>query len=443
MHFDLTTFLTIVLEGLLFVYYADTVFSPRKRKLYSNLISIGGYCALLLVACLFNPTLNVTFFVIVNFVVIYIGFQVSLKSAVVHTLALTVFMMLADFFMAFIIDYQIKDMSLLTLSRQETFIQLIGSKCIYLISIIILKSVVKNRDLYDKGNSGRIGLMIMPVFSITFMFVIMQIMPVLDPFQKNMLVLLGLFATVSNIVVFWIYDNALLQSAKLHALQDLAHQNEMDLELYKRVKQKYDQTRIMRHDMLEHLGVLETLIQENTEEAIDYLHTMVPPALDSNLCDISSSKIFNALIAQKTKICKENGIHFDIIHHNTVDMGFISDIDIVSIFSNLLNNAIESSRNSQKKYIAMEFFRRNSFFLVTLKNSADRQPVYEGKSLLTHKKNKSIHGIGMRSINDAVQKYDGYIDWNYDDQEHSFEIVLGLRAANNVCQTAPKDVPAF
>lgn len=228
----------MLLEGILFTYYANTVFQHRRSSLISNFIMITGYVILWLISMLWNPTLNLIAFGMINFLILYSAFRLSAKSALVHTLILTVFMMLADFFMAFFIDYQIQSMNLLKLPREKIWIQTLGSKSLYLIFIIILKYVIKDKNVYHEGKAGRMGLMIMPVFSMLFMFITMQIMPVLSDPQKKMLILLGVLTTISNVVVFWIYDNALMQSAQLHALQNMAHKNEMDLEAYKQIEQK-------------------------------------------------------------------------------------------------------------------------------------------------------------------------------------------------------------
>ena len=81
-------------------------------------------------------------------------------------------------------------------------------------------------------------------------------------------------------------------------------------------------------------------------------------------------------------------------------MSFMTSSDTVSLFSNLINNAMESCTNSEKKEIYLNISRYNeNYILITVENSADKKPIVINGYLRTHKSNKDLHGIGMNSIN--------------------------------------------
>ena len=55
----------------------------------------------------------------------------------------------------------------------------------------------------------------------------------------------------------------------------------------------------------------------------------------------------NILLTDKNAVMQEKGIHSDIKIDN-VDLSYIEPIDITTIFGNLLDNAIEGTRQLQE-----------------------------------------------------------------------------------------------
>lgn len=89
-------------------------------------------------------------------------------------------------------------------------------------------------------------------------------------------------------------------------------------------------------------------IGDNNENALDYLKSIDIKNDEISIVNYTHSKILNILFSEKQKICIEKGIEFKV-HATNTELDFIKDIDIVSIFSNLLNNAIESCEKSKQK----------------------------------------------------------------------------------------------
>lgn len=71
-------------------------------------------------------------------------------------------------------------------------------------------------------------------------------------------------------------------------------------------------------------------------------------------------------------------------------MSFIKELDVVSIFANLIDNAFESCELSKEKkmYLSINIFNE-SYLAIRMDNSSDCQPkVIEGR-LQTHKLNRT------------------------------------------------------
>ena len=107
---------------------------------------------------------------------------------------------------------------------------------------------------------------------------------------------------------------------------------------------------------------------------------------------------------------------------------FANETDICCILSNLLDNAIESAEKSSEKLLNIEFFShadRNMLF-IEIENSCDNEPNMKNGHLLTAKKDKSKHGIGLYSVEKTVKKYNGELYFNYSEDTKKFRISVML-----------------
>ena len=95
------------------------------------------------------------------------------------------------------------------------------------------------------------------------------------------------------------------------------------------------------------------------------------------------------------------------------------------MLNNLLDNAVEAAELSVKKEILVKLFtKNNSMQVIKITNSCDTEPNTKNKDLQTIKKDKNLHGLGLKSVKKIVDKYEGSFDWNYKKEEHLFEICI-------------------
>ena len=99
--------------------------------------------------------------------------------------------------------------------------------------------------------------------------------------------------------------------------------------------------------------------------------------------------------------------------------------DLNIIFGNAIINAIEACekiRNGPKQ-IKIKAGKNVDDILIYVKNtvSTDR----EKGSLSTKKKNRIMHGIGLTSIQECVEKYNGYVSIIEEDGTFQLAILFG------------------
>lgn len=231
-----------------------------------------------------------------------------------------------------------------------------------------------------------------------------------------------------NILVTVVYNHIQKMYNDRLELELIAQKAKMDTENYKILENQYENQRVLIHDIRGHMQVMRGLLEsKNYDELENYLLDMErDPALQkiARLCD---NTVLNVILVHHASICKSLDIDIDFdIRQHSVD--FISAHDITAIFDNLLTNAEEAAKNTSEKYIKLSATQQGETgMLITIINSCDSAPdMDEDGNIKTKKKDKEHHGVGLKSVKQAVQRYHGVSRMYYNDEENRFHSVIHL-----------------
>lgn len=134
-----------ICEFLLFLYYANTNFYPRKNYLQSSFIALCGYFILFVVGVWGNVIVSIIFFGIINIILLNYCYNLRLKSAVFYSLILNMLSIVGEYIIVGILGIDFNNLTSMT-SQQSMFLT-IGGKLIYLIGIIFLKRFTNKKTL--------------------------------------------------------------------------------------------------------------------------------------------------------------------------------------------------------------------------------------------------------------------------------------------------------
>ena len=97
------------------------------------------------------------------------------------------------------------------------------------------------------------------------------------------------------------------------------------------------------------------------------------------------------------------------------------------MFGNILSNALEAASKSKDKQIELSVLRiyEQNIVIISVINSCDLAPCPDGYGGYTTKKRDSTsHGIGLKSIERVVQKYNGTQTMYYSSEEKTFHHII-------------------
>jgi len=186
----------------------------------------------------------------------------------------------------------------------------------------------------------------------------------------------------------------------------------------------YDGIRSVKHDMKNHMAVLQNLIRKRysgeDEEIRQYFEDMCQSVeqLDSRVH--TGNAVSDAVVGSKFRYAakKVKGIRLDAKGFMLSDAITIKAYDMGIILNNGLDNAVEACIRMREKqpdaeaYITIRSFRAKNMYFIEIENSFDGTALArKGSGLpISTKEDKEVHGIGLKNIRKCAVKYGGDMD---------------------------------
>lgn len=178
------------------------------------------------------------------------------------------------------------------------------------------------------------------------------------------------------------------------------------------VEALYRDIRGMRHDMGNHIMMLESLFQKDRqEEAIGYLEQLKEQFHGTETEIKSGNPVTDILLTERKKDAEGSGITFRSEFFYPEEAS-VNAFDVSIILNNALNNAIEGAEAvCGNPFIHVFSYREKNVYMIVVENSL-KEPVYleeESGLPVTTKENNGEHGYGLNNIRSVARKYFGDI----------------------------------
>lgn len=189
------------------------------------------------------------------------------------------------------------------------------------------------------------------------------------------------------------------------------------------VEKLYRDIRSMRHDMGNHIQTLEHLVAHNNmDDATEYLEHLknewdkVSPEIKTG------SPVIDVILMEKLRQAKERQIRFLSDFHYPQNTK-LNAFDLSVIMNNALNNCMENV-SGDDPYISISSFRKNSIFMITIKNSFGGQLNFGDSDLPETTKSGMEHGMGLNNIRRVARMYMGDISLEQGNEQVILSIMM-------------------
>ncbi len=344
-------------------------------------------------------------------------------------LQMIVFLLMTMVAMASILAMQF--CTYMQLNAQMEDITLIISVSFALIEVVYVYCVLYKKQICIQFQAAeKMGL-----FSVTiFVWVVYGFMLAAreEPFQQ----LQSSFTVLFIVMLMVMYGTFMIAMVKnktaAYYQQGQKFQEEWmkhELAYFKEYKKSQEETKRFRHDVMNNLACVSALLQEGKqEEAKRYLGNMLGEIHAFSPKVVTGDEMLDCIISVKWEQMVEEGIVFKA--DGVLERGLNWEpIDICTVFSNALDNAIEACQKvSREKTILLSLRRTKNFYYIEIKNSINKEwvnidEIRNGK-LFTTKKDKDIHGFGLESIKKIVHNHNGELELVTDEEYFILRIII-------------------
>ena len=362
----------------------------------------------------------------------YFLFPVTMAAARIFVIYM-VFAYMSSRWGSMIFDYALTNTALVI--RQLTEILLTGAW-----------AVVLNRKKYENVKGIQFaGLFLAPAVSVFIIFSLIYTGDVFVQLYGAFLILLNILALVVMNLYIWYLFSYQSKNKKLRAeLEIRKKQSEMLYQYYEKVEQRYQYSRKMIHDMRNHLQAIEALQEQDADKGKEYVRNMRQMLDNLGIVNYTDNRMLNIILNDKAEEAKKSGIGMEI-RIGEIRLEHIRDMDMTTIFANLLDNALEAAEQAEgKRTIRVQADTFHEFTVVKIRNSmpyagggtkaeasamevcaaagglekpdvqfmsledaGQTEPGIDGLEQKEKRGRKSHMGIGLENVRHTLEKYEG------------------------------------
>ncbi len=308
--------------------------------------------------------------------------------------------------------------------RWETYVDGIAVR---IISVVVICAVLKNFKYKIKANDCAV---LSTVFMIGFTVFMFSVYNVLNLNKiPHMLIIVGMaIFTFTYLVVFLYSKNTLYFRDQEQKDKIQIAQLQQQFAYYQEKLKDEEKVRSVYHDMKNHLLVLQRHILQRqinspeTAEMVEKLQSQV--AMYEDYVH-TGNDILDIILKEKSELAREKSIAFSVTADlNGVD--FIEPLDISTIFSNALDNAIEASEKlpEEQRAILVKAGKMQNFFSVLIENNCLQNS--ENTNIRTTKSDDFLHGFGISNMRKAAEKYGGQLTTKYEKGTFTLKILIPI-----------------
>ena len=228
-----------------------------------------------------------------------------------------------------------------------------------------------------------------------------------------------------NLLLFALYNHLEKAHAANLELQLSIQKERSDADYYQALKEQSENQRILIHDIKNHLHTIDALAQQEDNSQIrDYLQKLEASLPPGTVPRMSSEPILDMLLQRTRQECEKKGLifHCEIREGCT---GFMDAPSITALYGNLQSNAVEGADCSRGRTLELRVTNNAQGVVISLVNDCDTPPKSDSFGrLITKKQDTQAHGVGLKSIDRVVRRYNGIQTVYYDDQSHQFHYVI-------------------
>lgn len=244
------------------------------------------------------------------------------------------------------------------------------------------------------------------------------------------LIFVSLLILASYIVFYNVFENYVKKRNIEQEAMKIQFYNQGQYDYYAAMEEENTNVRKMYHDLKNHLLAIQGLNNEHMGSSEIYLQRCLEAVSGYNEFYDTGNELADIIFYEKCNTAKINNIKTKIMIQKN-SLNDIEMLDLCAILTNSFDNAMEACKQcSGERYIQVKTIKNEAAVIITVKNNYELEPVLNEKGdLITSKRNKAKHGIGMQSLKMAASKYHGNVEISVDKDKKEFLLIIMIPIA--------------
>ena len=391
-------------ELLAKIQYFDKTLTKKRNSFWVITVWVAAFVLDEYLALNVQSVWKVSVYFLVMFLCIFILYEGRLNKKIIAVLFVSVFQTIAEVVAIIIINGGYKNESVYIMAYMM-------SKIIFFIFIRVAMHFNKRKNEYIMGNKTFISILLIP--SLCILLILLFTLSNLD---KNNYSYLDMIFYQK--MLYLNNRNLVLEEQKIYYIQQ-----------YEQTKKMWDLMSSMRHNMKNEYISQSILLKDKEYEKLSELyHERIGELEVSKVLSKSGNIYIDAIVNYKVSVIKEMNADFECKILIPKELNMDSD-DIILVLGNLLDNVIDAFENKRLEQksgrLVIAYEKSNLYIEVKNTYEGERKKNRKGEYVTT-KKNKELHGLGIKAVNSVVKKYNGYLEIKEENGNFSITVLLQI-----------------
>lgn len=217
-------------------------------------------------------------------------------------------------------------------------------------------------------------------------------------------------------------------------LKNLRNDYDTLIESYQNLEILNQTLRAQRHDYMNHLQVVISMIElEEYDNLKSYLDPVYQDIQKTGKALKTSKPAVNALLAVKANETKTKGIDMYLQIKSNLKELCIPDWELCKVLSNIIDNAATALETCQgkKKEIIVDVTENQNRYIFEISNNGPEIPKEMQMKIFQYgvtSKKEEGHGVGLSIVDKVVKDYHGEIKLSSNEDETKFIIAFDKKA---------------
>lgn len=299
-------------------------------------------------------------------------------------------------------------------------------------NFLLKKYFVPLEEVFGKKESGHLAILSLILFIVLSSW--LSFFNYDSLFREPTLFFLYFALLTSAYMIYLLYFKMFSSLQEKHVTEKRYMEVEYNMQLldkqYTQLQENIENSRRLKHDLKHHmLAIYEYLNQHENEKAADYIQKYLHTLQEFELLKFCNHQLINMIVSHYYALAKEQDIDFQV-HLSLPKELPIANSDLTILLGNLLENAVAAASKSkpEERSIQLNIILHRKMLAITLDNSFNGEiKCSDNGEYLSTKENHN--GMGLKSIADISDKYNGGVEFHHDDREFHSCVMIGTESS--------------